>query len=87
MITISRNKIISARAAYVKYISEKNITHNELPVNNTNVMSLRDYFAAQVMPHFAIDAASKYFLSDNILKQVAIKSYRLADEMIKERNK
>lgn len=44
-------------------------------------MSLRDYFAGQVMPKLS------GFVSDDFLKEAAVVAYRLADAMLAERER
>ncbi len=53
-------------------------------------MSMRDYFAAQVLPQVMreyFDANKPCFGADHFYKNVSAHAYRLADAMLTERNK
>ena len=58
------------------------------PGNRFEGMDLRDYFAAQMMPTIFTTLIDIRGITHNqVLELVAIKSYAIADEMIKEREK
>lgn len=55
----------------------------ETTISTQEGMTLRDYFAAKAMQAMI----SSYAMSDTYFKEIPLQSYRMADAMLKERER